>query len=94
VGNDQAVLAHSGLVVGNDPITAKTTRLSPYSTDLSDIFRRVAIQITDVLKGTRPRISQVYELRKFELMVNIKTAKSLGINVSPSIVVSASEVIE
>lgn len=49
---------------------------------------------TDVLKGTRPRDIPVYKPTKFELVVNIKTAKSLGINVPPSIVVSASEVIE
>jgi putative ABC transport system substrate-binding protein len=68
--------------------------LIAYSTDLSDIFRRVAIQITDILKGTRPQDIPVYEPTKFELVVNIKTARSLGINVPPSILVSANEVIE
>jgi putative ABC transport system substrate-binding protein len=76
------------------PDHCQDNAIDPYSTDLSDIFRRVAIQIADILKGTRPQDIPVYEPTKFELVVNIKTAKSLGINVPPSIVVSASEVIE
>ena len=76
------------------PDHRKDSAIDPYANDLSDIFRRVAFQITVILKGTSPQDIPVYEPTKFELVVNIKTAKSLGSNVPLSIIVSASGVIE
>jgi putative ABC transport system substrate-binding protein len=68
--------------------------LMSYSLDLSVIFRRLANQTAEILKGSSPGEMPFYQPTKFELIINLKTAKSLGLNIPPALLATADEVIE
>jgi putative tryptophan/tyrosine transport system substrate-binding protein len=68
--------------------------LMAYAFDLPELFRHAARQIDLVLKGTNPGEIPFYQATKFELVINLKTAKALGVTFPPGILVAAAEVIE
>jgi putative tryptophan/tyrosine transport system substrate-binding protein len=68
--------------------------LMSYGTDNSDLFHRSAVYIDRVLKGAEPGSLPVQNPTKFQLVINLKTANSLGLTVPESILVRADEVIE
>ncbi len=68
--------------------------LMAYAVDLLDIFRYAANQVDRVLRGEKPGEIPFYQPAKFEMVVNLKTAKALGIEMPPSILARADEVIE
>ena len=68
--------------------------LMSYSADLSDIYRRVANQIADVLKGIGPAEIPFYQPTKFELVINLTAANALGLIIPPMLLARADEVIE
>ncbi len=68
--------------------------LMAYSFDLADIYRRVAEQIDKILKGANPGEIPIYQTTRFELAINLKTAKALGLDVPPTLLARADEVIE
>ena len=68
--------------------------LMSYGPDSEDLTRRAALYIVKILKGTKPADLPVEQATKFELVVNLKTPKTLGLTVPPSILARTDEVIE
>ena len=65
-----------------------------YGPDNDDLTRRAALYIVKILNGTKPSDLPVEQATKFELIVNLKTAKMLGLKISESFLLRANEVIE
>jgi len=65
-----------------------------YGPDTADIFRRSAAYIDRVLKGEKTADLPVQQPNKFEFVINLKTAKALGLNVPPTLQAAADDVIE
>lgn len=80
-------------VVGDGQVFLETGAIVTYSVDWLDMFRRSATHVDKILKGAKPAELPIEQPTKFKLIVNLKSARKLGIKVPESILLRADEVI-
>jgi putative tryptophan/tyrosine transport system substrate-binding protein len=99
VGGHTALIAQAGLqhrialVSGWGPLT-EAGGLMSYAPDIADMFHRAASFVHRLLKGAKPAELPVEQATKIDLVVNLRTAKALGITIPPTIMVRADRVIQ
>jgi putative tryptophan/tyrosine transport system substrate-binding protein len=89
----ELALAHKLPVFGTGRVLTEAGILATYGTDATVVARRSAAYVQRILKGAKPGDLPVEQPTKFELVINLKTAKALGLTIPPGVLARADEVI-
>ena len=81
-------------VIGEHAEIARAGALFSYGADLADLFRRAAGYVDNILKGQKPAEMPIQLPTRFELIANVRVARTLGLNFPPTILVLADQLIE
>jgi putative ABC transport system substrate-binding protein len=87
-------MKHRAPVISGWPVFARSGAICSYGPKLSESYRRLASYVDRVLKGARPSDLPIERPTRFEMVINMKTAKTLGLTVPNSIIMAADELIE
>jgi putative ABC transport system substrate-binding protein len=90
----ELAVRHRLPMIADQTMFARAGALAAYGVDRRALFRRQAFYVASILKGAKPLDLPVEQPTKFEFVINLKTAKSIGLNVPPMMLARANEVIE
>jgi putative ABC transport system substrate-binding protein len=87
-------MSHKIPVVSGWPVFAHSGALCTYGPRLAESYRRLAAYVDRILKGAKPTDLPIEQPTKFQMVINQRTAKALGLSIPPALLITADEVIE
>ena len=87
-------MRHRAPVISGWPVFAQSGAICTYGPRLGESYRRLAYYVDRILQGARPADLPIEQPTQFQLVVNLRTSKTLGLTVPPSLLARADEVIE
>ena len=95
LGMDQCTVGFAGeTTFGTLAARPRARGLMAYASDLGELGRRMADDVHEILKGAKPGDIPIYQPTKYQLVINLKAAKALGLTIPPTLLALADEVIE